>query len=421
MPLGAFHVGLRAGAFLSGLACADALTTHVQEGNIKALYVTSSFPTDTMPIDVIVEHQLKALDGPNVELRGVVFDNRPPWLNTADVSVREASQMQQRGLKNLQEGEVSKKLPHLTVKTMDYAGIDDLAFLPPVFDVNFADGVQKSLRQIFGTTGESDGIPKTQIMSNFFAMTHFMKECMRPEHNDVDLCLWFDPDMLMYRNNTGILELATDIFESNPEFVVVAPPFGCMQHDRNPTTGTCPSQSFAVSSRHVIAQRQRFVARMPITLHTEGKRPIGTSWWEVMMSDVLGRAERGQILCGQEFFIVHPPSRYQPENTMSLRNLLRLLVPESATCSPPGECSAEAEAVLGTRELVRRFEAGRLVANRKTLLNQPCHCCADMMPSAERVIAGQAFYEPRWNAVQLDGIRTKANDAAFDWVVKCTQ
>jgi hypothetical protein len=423
MPLGISHVGLRAGVLTSALACVGALMTHAQEGKIKALYVTSSFPTDTMPIDVILEHHLKTLGGPNVELKAVVFDNRPPWLNTADVYVNAASEMQHRGLKKLQEGEVSEKLPHVTVKTMDYAGIDDLAFLPPVFDVHFADGVQKNLRQMFGTSGEH-----AQILSNFFAMTHFMKECMRPEHDNVDLCLYFDPDMLMYRNNTGILELATATFESNPELVVVSPPFGCYKEKfwrMDPATGECPSRSFIVSSRHVVAQRRRLVAKMPIKLQPGGPMGIGKPYWEMTMSDVLGRAERGQILCGQEFFIAHPPSRYQPKNkTMPLKNLLKLLVPESAareSCSPPGECSFEAVAVLGTQELVRRFEAGMLVANKKTLLNKGCGCCADMMPSSERISAGQAFYEPRWDAAESDVFRTEANDAAFDWVVKCKQ
>ncbi|CAK0838864.1 unnamed protein product [Prorocentrum cordatum] len=388
MPLGTHNDGRRAGAFFSVLACAGALKAPVQQRNIKALYVTSSFPKDTMPIDVMVEHQLKTLGGPNVELRAVVFDNTPPWLSDADlIAWPKTFEMQRRGLEKLHKGKVSAKLPRVTVKPMDYEAVDDPAFLAPFFHVDAMDKTgavlaQKSLRSMFGTTGEH-----AQMLSNFFAMTHFMRECMSPENDDVDLCLYFDPDMLMYGNTTGILELATATFEDNPELVVVSPPFGCYRDrwvKKDPVSGACPSRSAIVSSRHVIAQRRRLVPKMPITVPS-----IGKSYWEGVMTEALGRAGRGQILCGQEFFIVHPPSRYQKNKrnqTMPLMQLLRLLVPpEAAMCSEPGACSAEVQATLGTKELVRRFEAGRIVADKQTLYNKGCGCCADMMPSAERI------------------------------------
>jgi len=424
MPTGTRHVGLRASAFLSVLAFSGALKTHGEKGKIKALYVTSSFPKDTMPIDVMVEHQLKILGGPSVELTAVVFDNQPPWLTSSDPSAwPETFEMQRRGLRKLQEGKASKKLPRVTVKGMDYADIDDAAFLAPFFSVNFTGGTgaelaQKSLMQIYGNESEHS----RQQLSNFYAMTSFMKECMLPEHDDVDLCLYFDPDMLMHGNNTSILELATATFEDKPEFVVVSPPFGCLQGPpdqvkKDPLTGACRSHSAVVSSRHVIAQRQRLVARMPITLQPN---TIGKTFWEVTMTAALGPTGRGQMSCGQEFFIVHPPSRFQPHQTMSLRELLKMLVPESTRCFAPGVCSAEEQLNLGTRELVRRFEAGMLVANKSTLYNKGCGCCADMMPSAEHVSAGLAFYEPRGEP-QSDRLRSEANDASFEWVVRCTQ
>jgi len=419
---------LQASAFLSVLAFSGALKTHGGEKKkIKALYVTSSIPKDTMPIDVMVEHQLKVLGGPSVELRAVVFDNQPPWLTSSDPNARpETFEMQRRGLRKLQEmqrhgkgrGKVSEKLPYVTVKGMDYAYIDDAAFLAPFFSVNFTDGTgaelaQKSLMQMYRNNSEH----QRQMLSNFFAMTNFMKECLMPEHDDVDLCLYFDPDMLMHGNNTGILELATATFEDKPEFVVVSPPFGCSHGKKDPLTGACWSHSAIVSSRHVIAQRQRLVARMPITLQPN---TIGGNYWEVTMTQALGPTGRGQISCGQEFFIVHPPSRFQPHQTMSLRELLKMLVPEGTMCFAPGVCSAEEQLNLGTRELVRRFEAGMLVANKGTLYNKGCGCCADMMPSAEHLSAGLAFYEPR-GELQSDRLRSEANDASFDWVVRCTQ
>jgi hypothetical protein len=451
MPLGTSHAGLRAGAFLSVLASSGALKAHAQQGGkIKALYVTSSFPKDTMPIDVMVEHQLKTLGGPNVELRAVVFDNQPPWLNASELNAwPKTFEMQSRGLKKLDdsgslfssrslfrrlqdsgsffrklhEGKISEKQPRVTVKAMDYASIDDPAFLAPFFSVNFTDWSgaelpQKSLQEMYGTSGE-----RAQMLSNFFAMTNFMKECMRPEHNDVDLCLYFDPDMLMYGNDTGILELATATFEDDPELVVLSPPFGCFQErwwKKDPMTGACPSRSAIVSSRHVIAQRRRLMAKMPIAVQP---KDIGSNYWEVTMTEALGRASRGQLLCGQEFFVVHPPSRYQKnkkDQTMPLRKLLKLLVPKEAMCFVPGTCSAEVQATLGTKELVRRFEAGMMVASKETLYNKGCGCCADMMPSAERISAGEAFYQPRGD-LESDRLGNEANDAAFEWVVKCTQ
>jgi len=439
MPLGRGHACLRAGACLSSLACAGALTAHAREGKIRALYVTSVFPKDTMPIDVIVEHQLRTLGGPNVELRAVVFDNQPPWLNTSDAELRAASEMQQQGLKNLQQGEVPEKLlgvlqEGVIVKTMDYAETEDPAFLRPLFDVKSTDGVEKSLRQIFGTgnldTRGAQKQQKGQILSNFFAMTHFMKECMRPEHDDMDFCLYFDPDMLMYRNHTGILELATATFESNPELAIVAPPFGCHKekwHRKNQTTGECPSRPFGVSSRHVIARRRRLLAKLPISLASLPN--FGKSYWEAEISYALGPAARGQMLCGDEFFIAHPPSRfsplYQPHASddpvyplIPLGKLLQMLVPESDPCSSPGFCSPQRAAILGTRELVRRFEAGKMRANKWTLMNKGCSCCADMMPNASRIGAGMAFYEPRGDA-ESERFDTEVND--FEWVVKCMQ
>jgi hypothetical protein len=372
----------------------------------------------------MVEHQLKTLSGPNVELRAVVFDNQPPWLNMPAVS--ESWDMQHRGLLKLYQGQVSKKLPSLTVKAMDYADIDDPAFLAPLFDVNLTDKrgnklEQMSLRQLYGLKGE-----RAQMLSNFFAMSSFMKECMSPEHDDVDLCVYFDPDMLMYKNGTGILKLATATFEENPELVVVSPPYGCFQKtwwQKKSAYGACPTSRQIVSSRHVIAHRRRLLARMPMALQLGD---IGKQYWEVSMTEALGHHGRGQILCGQEFFIVHPPSRYQKNknNTMSLTGLLKEMVPELARCSESRTCSPVVEASLGTRELVRRFEAGMMTADKESLYNKGCGCCADMMPSTQRVRAGEAFYQPREEMESLlesESFKSAANDAAFEWVARCMQ
>jgi hypothetical protein len=423
-------LGRRAGALLSGLACAGALKTHAQEERkIKALYVTSSFPKDTMPIDVMVHHQLNTLSGPNVELRAVVFDNQPPWLEVSDFKA--SYRMQHQGLKRLQEGRI-EKLPKVTVKAMDYAGIDDPNFLAPFFDVDFRDAsgsrlAQKSLSEMYGTAGE-----RAQMLSNFFAMTSFMEECARPEHKDVDLCVYFDPDMLMYQNSSNILELATTTFEDDPEFAVLSPPLGCFQAkwwQKDKVSGACASRPAIVSSRHVIADRKRLLSQLPITVRPND---IGKNYWEVTMTEAMGRAGRGQILCGQEFFVVHPPSRYQKnqkaatitggEAPMTLREMLAQLTPRSrcSGATPEETCSAEAQAALGTRELVRRFEAGMLIASKETLYNQGCGCCADMMPSAGRIKAGEAFFQPR-GALEYDMSKNEANDAAFEWVVRCTQ
>jgi len=411
---------LRAGVLLlSGLACAGALQTHGHEGKIRALYVTSSFPKDTMPIDVMVEHQLKTLSGPNVELKAVVFDNQPPWVNTSEAF--ESYDMQHRGLLRLYNGHVSDKIPNITVRAMDYSDVYDPEYLAPLFDVNFSDGSgarlpQKSLVDMYGIHRE-----RAQMLSNFFAMSSFMKECMRPEHDDVDLCVYFDPDMLMYENTTGILELATATFEENPGFVVLSPPYGCFSlkawNRKNRWNGACPSKSAIVSSRHVIAQRGRLRASLPLKLQPGD---IGKQYWEVSMTEALGRTGRGQILCAQEFFIVHPPSRYQQNKAgaMSLRQLLKEMVPELSRCSESGTCSPEVEASLGTRELVRRFEAGMMTANNETMYNRGCGCCADMMPSTERVRAGEAFFQPR-GELEAESFKSAANDAAFEWVVRC--
>jgi len=421
----------RAGALLSCLAWAGALKTHVQEERkIKALYVTSSFPKDTMPIDVMVQHQLNTLGGPNVELRAVVFDNQPPWLETSDF--RASFDMQRRGLKKLSEGRDGA--PRVTVKAMDYADIEDPEFLAPFFNVNYKDASgsrlpQKSLRDIYGFRGE-----RSQMLSNFFAMTSFMKECLRPEHKDVDLCVYFDPDMLLYQNSSNILELATTTFEDDPEYVVLSPPLGCFQTDwwqKDKVTGACMSRPAIVSSRHVIADRRRLKARLPIQVRPND---IGKNYWEVTMTESLDKLDRGQILCGQEFFVVHPPSRYQANQEaakyfegkthMSLRDLLAQLTPHKRCSGETIEetCSPEVQVALGTHELVRRFEAGTFAANKATLYNQGCGCCADMVPSAQRVRAGEAFFQPR-GSLEYDAgaFRVEANDAAFEWVVKCTQ
>jgi len=350
----------------------------------------------------------------------VVFDNQPPWVDRA--AVIESFDMQHTGLMKLWWGRVSKRMPKVTVKSMDYADIDDPAWLAPVFDVNFThrDGTkygQLSLRQLYGTVGE-----RAQMLSNFFAMTSFLKECMLPEHNDVDLCVYLDPDMLMYKNSTGILELATASFEENPALVVVSPPYGCFQQkwwQKKGPTGACPSKQAIVSSRHVIANRGRLVSSMPMHVQLGD---IGNQYWEVTMTEALGHTGRGQILCGQDFFIVHPPSRFQQNmnNTMSLRGLLKEMLPQTARCSESNACSPEVEASLGTRELVRRFEAGMMTADRESMYNKGCGCCSDMMPSTQRVRSGEAFFQPR-EALESESFKSAANDAAFEWVVKCTQ
>ncbi|CAK0873137.1 unnamed protein product, partial [Prorocentrum cordatum] len=151
---------------------------------------------------------------------------------------------------------------------------------------------------------------RAQMLSNFFAMTSFMEECMRPEHKDVDLCLYFDPDMLMYQNSSNILELAATTFEDDPEYVILSPPLGCFKTKwwQKQASGACPSRVSIVSSRHVIADRKRLMSQLPIAVRSSN---IGKNYWEVTMTESMTRQSRGQILCGQEFFVVHPPSRYQ--------------------------------------------------------------------------------------------------------------
>merc|ERR1719188_63080 len=150
---------------------------------------------------------------------------------------------------------------------------------------------------------------------------------------------------------------------------------------------------------------------------------IGHQYWEVSLTETLPRVGRGQILCGQEFFVVHPPSRYQKnkQGAFSLRQLLSELAPAVNAESHP-----DTSALVGTKELVRRFEAGHVTATRESLYNQGCGCCADMLPTTSRINYGQAFYETGRRAEMIDeseshmleGIAA-VNDAAFDWVMKC--
>ena len=63
-----------------------------------------------------------------------------------------------------------------------------------------------------------------QQFGNFMAMYMFLLECL---HSINELCIYLDPDIMLYRNTSGLLNLAANVFRENPSMVILSPPFGC--------------------------------------------------------------------------------------------------------------------------------------------------------------------------------------------------
>lgn len=415
-------------ASTGGLVVHDATTNPPHRPTLKVLYMTAVHPVDIMPIDEVVAHHLRALAEPNVKLRALVYNNTPT-ISGDSPGLPARLEFNGMGAQDYALRELARKNKDITIKKMPWKqALSDPHFIDPILNV-------ANNSRTFDRIGQ-EGILDIQHQGNFLTMFHYLLECA---HSREDLCLYLDPDILLYRNTSDLLNLAANSFRQNPKMVMMSPPYGCHNQESpmkipknggsdNPeNAGGCLVHQTFVSSRHLLINRTRFVNLLPL----KAEPYLLGRFMEELLTTVgkgIDGDFSGQMMCGWEFFAVHPPSRFQRSSNRNFpfADLLTRLAggpngSKTVTDAPTAR--------KGAQELIRRFESG-LFSTKTTgrgynpdnaLQNDACSCCADMLPSAERVEKGLAFAMEERDAGSgfESAFQGATNDATFDWVTQC--
>lgn len=350
-------------------------------GAEHVLFATMHFPGDKMPAELVLRHQLRALQAPGgPPLDTVVLDNRPPWTRPD-------------GGKPLEP--YNRTLPSgVRVKEVDYAHFRDAGFLGRFFnivgsapgqDATVAD-LTKRAKDGFGTTGR-------QIASNFMGLLTFLELCSEAGEA-TGLCVYLDPDIFLHRFTWGIADLAPDVFQRHPTYIGLQPPTICDGHEHlvGRNGNSCrASRAIWPSSRHMIWNRSRLLQELPFII--EASR-FG-HFFETVLNGVV-RHKTGHMMCGAETFAIHPPSRHTRRLTTKVPTALMEPVFNNSALATDD----------GIRVMIERLEAGQfeLPSIRRSADSVPtaggakgcqeplaANLCFDMLPSEARIREGMAW------------------------------
>lgn len=374
------------------------------------LLATISCPTDVLPLDLVLAHQLRAFGGGAALINAVVLNNQPPWLNTSERALATHEDMLRRiELQGL-----------ATVRVVDYGHFGDAHFLARFFEVAAAEPA--TMHTLLQAPPDEFGTPGPYVASNFFGMLHFLDACLAAFSGPFDMCIYVDPDVLIHKpadSREGLMELAASAFAANPRFVTLQPPTLCHaggQAAGAEPHGVCPTRPWWwVSTRHAFFNCSRLKWSLPRRLRHED---FSTTFEKLWGSITATHGWVGLMQCGRAGFAIHPWSRFtsravgeafgfESADAMEAHAHLAALASQSTAT----EQNLSTTIQMGTSILIGRIEAG--------LFEKPCQdiaqaynvedfgplwgvqgCsgkpiaamfCDDMFPSAARVRAGLAW------------------------------
>lgn len=355
----------------------------------KSLFVTMTFPTDDLPLEVMLPHQLHMVTKQSADsLDVVILDNRPPGAGGSPQDpFLEAVRAQQ--------------LPWLTVAPVDYGLRDDPAFLARFFVFPKA----KKARNLT----VSDVAPSRHERTNLLGMLHALAACLDAEPS-VEVCLYLDPDVFLHRRlgGQGLLDLAPALFEAEPGYVVLEPPMLCdapIAIGAGDGPGACVGKARAeLSQRHLVFHRARLAAALPLAATREGAtsgkfRGRFEKTLSGCMQEVHGA---GAMRCGAETFATHPsiepeagPEASDASHALTAREHFAAL---AASAEGAGERHVKGFPDMeakGAQVLISRLQAGSFEVERsadeKEGRGQYTDHCLAMRPSRDRVERGLAF------------------------------
>eukprot|EP00927_Polykrikos_kofoidii_P060918 TRINITY_DN55818_c0_g1_i1.p1 TRINITY_DN55818_c0_g1~~TRINITY_DN55818_c0_g1_i1.p1 ORF type:complete len:393 (+),score=42.87 TRINITY_DN55818_c0_g1_i1:98-1276(+) len=276
---------------------------------VRALLVTMHTRTDTIPIDVMLPHQLRMLSLSQTNIADtIVLENNAPW-QRREVNSMEPSLRRQGApaLRRVVEAGLAR------VVNVNYTAIKG-----QLLDSLFAMHPRKFGR--FTLSRLLDAGWPVRNLAYIAGVATFLHQC-KIASDSIDLCIYLDSDIFLYRSGPGLVELAAPVFERNPTFVVLQPPTLCESHVRlRHANGFCAWHPHRwSSSRHMIFNRSRLVRVLPLAIpvksivDTPSFGPWNARGFEALLSSSLGtRYGIGRLNCGGDAFAIHPDNEHPP-------------------------------------------------------------------------------------------------------------
>jgi len=343
----------------------------------KVLMATMTFPEDNLPLDITVGHQLRMATKHPEKVQHVIVDNRPPWMDPVN--------RQEDILRSMDSNGTS------SVRRVDYGVYDDPTYLQKFIDTGDRTDSVKTLED----AQDRSDISGQHMSSNSMGMFNFLDHCLNAD-SDVDICVFLDPDIVVYREDEGMIEMARKLFWAKPPAIMLNPPTMCSALDAS-DSGTCTSKKHGmVSQRYLIIHRQRLASALPLKIpHAEFLVNF-----EHLMTEGMRHHNwvGGQRMYCKGAFAIHPFSmrwahcRNKREN-LNIERHSRLISrgePNKLAADRLAEYhSFDTAVVEGLREMHARVEAGKLAKPEDPW--SVTNMCEDMCVCRDRVAEGLAW------------------------------
>lgn len=337
---------------------------------------TMTFPEDTIPLDVMIAHQIRMVTNNPAMIEHVVVDNRPPWMEPVN---------RQEAILQLLERSGSSR-----VRRVDYSTYRTPSYMQRFFETG---APSDSIATLEGSRDTSD-IDGHHLSSNMQGMLSFLEHCLGSA--GVDLCMFLDPDIMAFRQGRGMVEMAREAFAASDRVVGLSPPTICSGLGARNHSRFCARRPSFLSQRYLILHRQRLAHALPLRVPRAELFVKGTFEWLLTqgMRHIEGGHAAWRLLCAGAF-AVHPFSARWSGRCLNRRENWHIQQHARLTAASANLSAAvdhhgfEGVMVEGLREIIARVEAGRLPRpeNSASITNM----CEDMCVSPERVARGLAW------------------------------
>jgi len=347
-------------------------------GTGKVLLSTMTFPEDNLPLDVTVAHQVRMISMYPGNIQHVIVDNRPPWMEPVN--------RQETILQSMSKSKIS------TVRRVDYGVYDSPKYLQKFFETGNSSDSCKTLEDAHDVSD----ISGQHMSSNTHGMFNFLEACLNAEAA-VDLCVFLDPDIVVYRKDKGIIEMAREVFAAQPTAIALNPPTMCSAFDEA-GSGTCKTKRPGMlSQRYLIIHRQRLTGALPLKIPHE---QFNVNFEHLFGDSLRSLNSAGQRMICNGAFAIHPFSARwgHCRNNKQNLNIERhsKLVAQAAKKEKSGDYhSFEMTMVEGLKEMITRVEAGKLAKPQESgepaELQSASNMCEDMCVDQNRIAQGLAW------------------------------
>lgn len=356
----------------------------------RALLVTMITPGGSLPLDLMLAHQKRLLTGCGSKagaLKATVLVNWDHWMNLPLPQPQELQLIQSSGAAG--------------VKLVDYARVDDPAFLGRFFKVAGPSRFTvRNLSEARDDASKQDGV---KIASNFLGMLHFLQECLASP-GPVELCVYLDPDIFLYRSRLGLIELASAAFRRGPSFVALQPPTVCHWAGLDDGASSSPAADSCwtignesvkgaefqshplLSQRYMFVNRSRLMGALPLEITPD---KFYSNFEKVFSRALRPRNMAGWLACRGQAFAIHPCGSFRCR-AMHIKEHVSAMAAVASETTVRGEAystrghSFDVAVRTGTNLLADRVEAGRF---DPVAVNS----CQDMNTSWARIESGLAW------------------------------